>query len=88
MEIPRGEGKIIEIDGQRVGAYRDKHGVLHTVDTTCTHMGCELQWNSAEHSWDCPCHGSRFTYEGDIIDSPASFTLSHVQEERKAEQNK
>lgn len=69
--IRPGEGKIIEADGQRSGAYRDEQGTLHVVDTTCTHMGCELNWNSAEKSWDCPCHGSRFTYEGDIIEGPA-----------------
>jgi len=40
---------------------------LHIVDITCTHLGCELKWNSAEKSWDCPCHGLRFTFEGDII---------------------
>jgi len=79
-EIPRGEGKIIEHDGQRAGAYRDQQGALHIVDTTCTHLGCELQWNSAEASWDCPCHGSRFTYEGEIIDSPAQNKLEHIQE--------
>jgi len=77
-DIPRGEGKIIEVDGQRMGAYRDENGVLHIVDTTCTHLGCELQWNSAEKSWDCPCHGSRFTYEGEIIDGPALHQLSHI----------
>jgi len=70
-EIKPGEGKIIQVNGQRAGAYRDHQGTLHVVDTTCTHMGCELYWNSAEKSWDCPCHGSRFTYEGDIIEGPA-----------------
>lgn len=71
VEIKPGEGKIIKVDGQRAGAYRDEKGKLHVVNTTCTHMGCELYWNSAEKSWDCPCHGSRFSYEGDIIEGPA-----------------
>lgn len=70
------EGKIIQVDGQRAGAYRDEQGTLHLVNTTCTHMGCELQWNSAEKTWDCPCHGSRFTYEGDIVEGPAVKPLS------------
>ena len=70
-DIKPGEGKIIAANGQRAGAYRDDHGTLHVVDTTCTHMGCELNWNSAEKSWDCPCHGSRFTYEGEVIEGPA-----------------
>lgn len=71
IDIKPGEGKITEANGQKAGAYRDERGTLHVVDTTCTHMGCELAWNSAEKSWDCPCHGSRFTYEGDVIEGPA-----------------
>lgn len=71
VEITKGEGKIMEVNGEKAGAYRDEKGILHLVDTTCPHLGCELQWNSAEKSWDCPCHGSRFTYEGDIINGPA-----------------
>lgn len=71
VEIKAGEGKVIKAEGDRAGAYRDKQGTLHIVNTTCTHMGCELMWNSAEKSWDCPCHGSRFSYEGDIIEGPA-----------------
>lgn len=70
-EIKAGEGKVIKAEGERAGAYRDKQETLHVVNTTCTHMGCELMWNSAESSWDCPCHGSRFSYEGDIIEGPA-----------------
>lgn len=78
IEVPPGEGKVLDIDGQRVGAYRDKESTLHIIDTTCTHLGCELQWNSAEKSWDCPCHGSRFTYEGEIIEGPALDKLEHL----------
>lgn len=71
VDIKPGESAIIEADGQKSGAYRDEKGVLHIVDTTCSHLGCEVKWNEAEKSWDCPCHGSRYTYEGDIIDGPA-----------------
>lgn len=71
LDIKNGEAKVIRIDGNRIGTYKDENGKLHLIDTTCTHMGCELQWNDAEKSWDCPCHGSRFTYTGDIIEGPA-----------------
>lgn len=77
VEVGRGEGTVVEIDGHRIGVYLDEKCTLHLVDTTCTHMYCELQWNSAEKSWDCPCHGSRFTYEGEIIDGPALKPLRH-----------
>jgi glycine/D-amino acid oxidase-like deaminating enzyme/nitrite reductase/ring-hydroxylating ferredoxin subunit len=70
VDVRKGEAEVFEIDGDRVGAYRDEQGTLHIVDTTCTHLGCELNWNAAEKSWDCPCHGSRFTYEGEIMEGP------------------
>jgi glycine/D-amino acid oxidase-like deaminating enzyme/nitrite reductase/ring-hydroxylating ferredoxin subunit len=76
IDLTPGEGKVIERDGRRVGVYKDDEGHLHIVDTTCTHMGCELNWNSAEKSWDCPCHGSRFTYDGEIIEGPAVRPLN------------
>lgn len=76
IEVLPGQGKVIEVDSKRAGAYRDEEGRLHLVNTTCTHMGCELNWNSAELSWDCPCHGSRFTVDGDVIDGPAVSPLS------------
>ncbi len=71
IELEPGEGKIVEIRSEKAGAFRDENGQLHLVDTTCTHLGCELVWNSAERTWDCPCHGSRFSYEGDIVEGPA-----------------
>lgn len=74
-DIQPGEASIITHDGKKVGIYRDNKGKIHALSITCTHMGCDLAWNAAELSWDCPCHGSRFTYEGDIIEGPALKTL-------------
>lgn len=75
FDIKPGEGKVINGNGERIGAFRDDQGNLHLVNTTCTHMGCELMWNSAEMTWDCPCHGSRFSYDGKVVDSPAMMPL-------------
>jgi len=75
IELKEGEGKVIEIDGKKYGAYKDSEGKVHIVDTTCTHLGCELQWNDAENTWDCPCHGSRFNYDSKVIEGPAHNPL-------------
>lgn len=77
VEFKNDEAKIIDVESHRAGAYMDEKGLLHIIDTTCTHLGCELQWNDAEKTWDCPCHGSRFTYEGEIVEGPALNPLSH-----------
>lgn len=69
------EGAVINIEGHRKGAYKDKEGLLHIVDTTCTHMGCEVKWNNGDRSWDCPCHGSRFSYTGEVLEGPAEKPL-------------
>mgnify|MGYP000932167247 FL=1 len=76
IELKPGEGKVFESNEGRTGAFRDDSGNLHLVNTTCTHMDCELNWNSAERSWDCPCHGSRFTCSGSIIEGPAVQPLT------------
>ncbi|PKG23871.1 FAD-dependent oxidoreductase [Niallia nealsonii] len=65
------EGAILHMDGKKVGCYKDSSGTIHKVDTTCTHLGCEVAWNSSEKTWDCPCHGSRFAYTGEVIEGPA-----------------
>ncbi|QWU15956.1 Glycine/D-amino acid oxidase [Paenibacillus sophorae] len=70
------EGGIVRHDGKRVGAYRDSEGGVHLVDRTCTHMGCECEWNESERSWDCPCHGSRYSYDGEVIEGPATLPLA------------
>ena len=67
-----GKGAIVEAaDGERVGAFRDEEGRLHAVSLTCTHLGCHVTWNPAERSWDCPCHGSRFGVDGEVLHGPA-----------------
>jgi len=71
IDVKPTEAKVAKIKGERIGIYRDEEGEYHLVNTTCPHMGCELNWNPAEKSWDCPCHGSRFTYKGEIIEGPA-----------------
>ena len=81
LNIDKGEAKIVELEGSKYGAYKDEQGITHIVDVTCTHLGCELKWNTAERSWDCPCHGSRFSWEGDIIEGPAVHPLNHYKDE-------
>lgn len=75
-DVEKGQGKIIKHDGKKVGAYRDEDGKLHLVNIICTHMGCNINWNPAERSWDCPCHGSRYDIYGNILDGPAVHPLS------------
>jgi glycine/D-amino acid oxidase-like deaminating enzyme/nitrite reductase/ring-hydroxylating ferredoxin subunit len=73
--VRRGGGAIIERDGQKVAAYRDERGYLTLRSPICTHMGCLVGWNASERTWDCPCHGSRFTPAGDVISGPAEAPL-------------
>lgn len=82
IDIEKGEGKVVEYKGKRTGVYKDEVGKLYLLDITCTHMGCELQWNDGEKSWDCPCHGSRFSYDGSIMEGPALYPLNHPDEGR------
>jgi glycine/D-amino acid oxidase-like deaminating enzyme/nitrite reductase/ring-hydroxylating ferredoxin subunit len=70
-DVGRGEGKLVEVGGKKVAAYRDDSGVVHALDPVCTHLGCLVQFNDAEKSWDCPCHGSRFDTRGEVINGPA-----------------
>ncbi|HEX8098080.1 MAG TPA: Rieske 2Fe-2S domain-containing protein [Pyrinomonadaceae bacterium] len=63
------------MEGRRVALYKDDGGNAHACSAVCTHMGCLVRWNSAERSWDCPCHGSRFRYDGKVIQGPANKDL-------------
>lgn len=81
-ELPeeKGVGVIVNVDGKRCGYYRDEDDNIYLVDTTCPHMSCELKWNSQEKSWDCPCHGSRFDYKGNVLEGPAEYSLNSYRE--------
>ncbi len=76
IDIKNNSGGIIEHEGEKVGVYKDENGVAYFVSTKCTHLGCQLEWNQDELSWDCPCHGSRFDYKGKIINNPALKNLN------------
>lgn len=78
-EVKKGEGKIIRMDGESFAAYRDDKGKLHLLKPTCPHMGCNVLWNNAEKSWDCPCHGSRFGIEGELLNGPAMHPLEKAE---------
>jgi glycine/D-amino acid oxidase-like deaminating enzyme/nitrite reductase/ring-hydroxylating ferredoxin subunit len=70
-ELASGEGDIVSHHGEKVAGYRDGDGNLVAVSTRCTHLGCQVNWNAAERSWDCPCHGSRFAPSGEVLHGPA-----------------
>ena len=80
-EVKKGEGNIIEIKGEKFGAYRDPDNHMHIVSAVCTHLQCIVKWNNDEMSWDCPCHGSRFTPEGKVINGPTNADLPHYKKE-------
>ncbi|WP_391560659.1 FAD-dependent oxidoreductase [Robertmurraya sp.] len=77
-EVEVDEGAVVMVKGERAGAYRDHDGCLHLVDTTCTHLGCEVEWNHGDRTWDCPCHGSRYTYDGTVVEGPAVEPLKKL----------
>jgi glycine/D-amino acid oxidase-like deaminating enzyme/nitrite reductase/ring-hydroxylating ferredoxin subunit len=69
--VSPGEAKVVRSGLGQVALYRDDRGEVHTVSARCTHLGCIVSWNSAEKTWDCPCHGSRFSYDGEVVQGPA-----------------
>jgi glycine/D-amino acid oxidase-like deaminating enzyme/nitrite reductase/ring-hydroxylating ferredoxin subunit len=74
-DLAPGEARILKLDGNTLGIYKDEHGALHAVNPTCTHMKCMVAWNGAERSWDCPCHGARYSAEGKVLTGPADAHL-------------
>lgn len=70
-DLQTGEARIVRIGFRRYGIYKDENGTIHRISIKCPHLGCMLRWNPHELSWDCPCHGSRFDYDGNLLDNPA-----------------
>jgi glycine/D-amino acid oxidase-like deaminating enzyme/nitrite reductase/ring-hydroxylating ferredoxin subunit len=77
--VSPGTGRIVAIDGRKYAVYRDEQGTAHAFSPVCPHMGCDVAWNPAERTWDCPCHGSRFEATGDVINGPAVTPLDPVE---------
>ncbi|HHW45422.1 MAG TPA: FAD-dependent oxidoreductase [Clostridiales bacterium] len=75
-DVEKGEGRIVNIEGEKLGVYRDEAGNFYFVSPKCTHLGCQLEWNQSDKSWDCPCHGSRFDIYGKVLSNPAKADLT------------
>lgn len=76
-EVPRGEGRIVRVEGKQLAVYRDDNDVVHALSPVCTHMHCIVQWNDSDKSWDCPCHGARFEAStGEVLNGPAVRALT------------
>ena len=70
-EIANDSGSIIEINNEKIGIYKNASGKIYAVKPICTHLGCLLSWNDVDKTWDCPCHGSRFNFDGKSLYDPA-----------------
>ena len=78
MNLNNGEGKIIEKDKQKIGTYKDDSGTLFAVGPNCTFEGCLVGWSQAEKKYICPCCGSRYNYDGKVINGPATEELRKI----------
>jgi glycine/D-amino acid oxidase-like deaminating enzyme/nitrite reductase/ring-hydroxylating ferredoxin subunit len=77
-ELAPGEAKVVKYEGDSIALYKDENGELHAVNPACTHINCMVGWNSAEKTWDCPCHGSRFSMDGEMLTAPARKDLEKI----------
>lgn len=73
--IPQGEGRIVQLAGEKLAVYRGLDNRLSVLSPVCPHMKCLVVWNAADSTWDCPCHGSRFTTDGSVLEGPAFHSL-------------
>jgi Rieske Fe-S protein len=77
-DIAAGDGAVVRDGLKKLAVYRDSYGALHQFSAVCPHLGCIVQWNSVERTWDCPCHGSRFDKLGTVINGPANHNLRKI----------
>lgn len=79
VEIAPGEGKVVSYEGEKIAVFKNENGELHAINPVCTHLKCEVKWNGAERSWDCPCHGARYDTDGKVLTGPADKDMQQVQ---------
>ncbi|MBC7903253.1 MAG: FAD-dependent oxidoreductase [Gemmatimonadaceae bacterium] len=77
-DLATGEARVVRHDGHVLALYKDEQQRLHAVNSACTHIKCTVAWNASEKSWDCPCHGSRFSYDGTMLTGPARKDLEVI----------
>jgi glycine/D-amino acid oxidase-like deaminating enzyme/nitrite reductase/ring-hydroxylating ferredoxin subunit len=77
-ELANGEAKVVKYEGDSIAMYKDENGSVHAVNPSCTHINCLVAWNTAEKVWECPCHGSRFSEEGEMYTAPARKDLEKI----------
>jgi glycine/D-amino acid oxidase-like deaminating enzyme/nitrite reductase/ring-hydroxylating ferredoxin subunit len=77
-EMAPGEGRLVKYEGSKLAIYKDENGKIFALNPVCTHAKCIVDWNSAEKSWDCPCHGARYDIDGQVITGPAHRALEVV----------
>ncbi|MGE5395278.1 MAG: FAD-dependent oxidoreductase [Candidatus Saccharibacteria bacterium] len=78
VELAKGEAKVVKYEGTSLALYKDEQGRLFALSPSCTHTKCVVGWNNAEKSWDCPCHGSRFSFTGEVLNTPATRNLLRI----------
>jgi glycine/D-amino acid oxidase-like deaminating enzyme/nitrite reductase/ring-hydroxylating ferredoxin subunit len=78
-KIPKDSGAVLRNGMHKVAVYRDEEGTLHRRSAVCPHLKCIVAWDSVEHTWNCPCHGSRFDAYGKVINGPANTDLSPIE---------
>ena len=84
-DVAKGTGAIVKYNGKKRAVYRDEEDNLHVIGSMCPHMHGEFKWNADTHTWDCPCHGSRFDIYGNILSEPAAKTCKYIKVETKKE---
>lgn len=78
-DLAHGEARVVKYEGHRIAIYKDEQGEIYALNSACTHIKCDVAWNSAEKTWDCPCHGSRYSYSGEMLTAPARKDLEIVE---------
>jgi glycine/D-amino acid oxidase-like deaminating enzyme/nitrite reductase/ring-hydroxylating ferredoxin subunit len=83
--LKRNEGKILTLNGRKVAAFRNEQGQVTLRSPVCTHLKCIVAWNNSEKTWDCPCHGSRFSATGEVLAGPAEQDLAGIADQPQVE---
>jgi nucleotide-binding universal stress UspA family protein/nitrite reductase/ring-hydroxylating ferredoxin subunit len=79
-DLRKGEGAIVTLGKRKIAVFVDDDGAIHRLSPRCSHMGCTVDWNTDERTWDCPCHGSRYEARGEVIRGPATTGLTPLDE--------